>query len=184
MPRNPYKRHCQTPGCNAWAMRYFPGSGNAAPANHGRSHMDYILGPHRAGAPKRNLNTLKTGRYAHPFSKENLKLTAHAVAQNPYQIAEILAGHINLIHSRTGDAYLSILLLSRLTEQLIPLVADHRFHLELADFLKSLPPASRASMETTIWKHALPFDPFGRIALLRGVINGIPPKNNQRESNP
>ena len=33
MPRNPNKRRCQTPGCNAWAMRYLPGSGKAVPAN-------------------------------------------------------------------------------------------------------------------------------------------------------
>jgi hypothetical protein len=104
--------------------------------------MDHLLGPHRAGAPKRNLNALKTGRYAlsmtgHHPSKENLKLTAHAVAPNPHQITEIISGHLNLIHCRTGDPYLSLLLLARLTEQLIPLVADHRFHLELADFLTS-----------------------------------------------
>ncbi len=142
MPRNPNKRRCQTAGCNAWAMRSLPGSGNAQagrlrPANHCRSHMDHILGPHRAGAPKHNLNALKTGRYSHPLSKENLKLTAHALAQDPHTTTEILSGHINNLHSRSGDAYLTLLLLNRLTQQLLPLVADHRFHLELSDFLSS-----------------------------------------------
>jgi hypothetical protein len=156
MPRNPNKRCCQTPGCNAWAMRSLPGSGNTTPAqaggtpaqaggtpaNHCRSHMGPILGPHRVGAPKRNLNALKTGRCAlsmtgHPLSKGNLELTAHLIAQKPHQIAEILSGHINLIHSRTGDAYLSLLLLARLTQQLLPLEAGHRFHLGLSDFLTS-----------------------------------------------
>ena len=98
--------------------------------------MDHILGPHRAGAPKHNLNALKTGRYVQPLSKENLKLTAHAIAQNPHQVAEILSGHINLIHYRTGDAHLTLLLLARLSKQLLPLAADHRFHLELSDYLR------------------------------------------------
>ena len=137
MPRNPNKRRCQTAGCNAWAMRSLPGSVNSTPTNHCRSHMDHILGPHRAGAPKHNLNALKTGRYSHPLSKENLKFTAHALAQDPHTITEILSGHINNLHSRSGDAYLTLLLLNRLAQQLLPLVADHRFHLELSDFLSS-----------------------------------------------
>ncbi len=189
MPRNPNKRHCQSPGCNAWAMRYLPGSGKALPANHCRSHMDHILGPHRSGAPKRNLNALKTGRYAlsktgQPLSTENVEFTAHAIAKKPHQIAEILSGHIKLIHGRTGDAYLTVLILARLTALLSPLLADHRFHLELADFLETLPPAARPDMEATIWKYALPFNPFDRLKFLRGVINGMLPENNQRESNP
>ena len=184
MPRNPNKRRCQTPGCSAWAMRSLPDSGNTSLANHCRSHMDHILGPHRAGAPNHNLNALKTGRYAHPLSKENLKLTAHAVAQDPHTITEILSGHINNLHSRTGDAYLTLLLLNRLTHQLLPLVADHRFHLELSDFLKSLPPASRPSTETTVWKYALPFGPFDRLSFLRRFIDWHLTNYNQRESNP
>ena len=137
MPRNPNKRRCQTPGCNAWAMRCLPGSKISVPANHCRSHMDHILGPHRSGAPKRNLNALKTGRYANPLSRENLELTAHAIAQHPHQIAEILSGHIDLLHSRIGDSYLTLLVVGRLTEQLSAFVADQCFHLELADFLTS-----------------------------------------------
>ena len=132
MPRNPNKRRCQTPGCSAWAMRSLPGSANALPANHCRSHMDHILGPHRAGAPKGNLNALKTGRYAlsttgQALSKENLQLIAHAIAQNPHQVAEILSGHINLIQRLTGDAYLTLLLLTRLSERLLPLIASPSF---------------------------------------------------------
>jgi hypothetical protein len=138
--------------------------------------MDHILGPHRSGAPKRNLNALKTGRYANPLSRENLELTAHAIAQHPNQIAEILSGHIDLLHSRIGDSYLTLLVVGRLTEQLSAFVADQCFHLELADFLETLPPASRLSMETSIWKHALPFDPLNRLVLLRGVINGTASK--------
>ena len=179
MPRNPNKRRCQTPGCSAWAMRYLPGSGNTVPANHCRSHMDHILGPHRAGAPKGNLNALKTGRYAlsttgQALSKENLQLIAHAIAQNPHQVAEILSGHINLIQRLTGDAYLTLLLLTRLSERLLPLIADHRFHLELSDYLKTISPDLRPSFEATVWKHALPFNPIERLTLLRGIIDGIP----------
>ena len=164
-------------------MRSLPGSANAVPANHCRSHMDHILGPHRAGAPKGNLNAVKTGRFAQPAWRTQFS-QAESAQPNPHQAAEILSGHITRIQDRTGDAYLTLLLLARLTEQLLPLVADHRFHLELSRFLNSLPPASRPSMEKTVWKYAAPYNPFDRLTLLRGIINGIPPDNNQQESNP
>ena len=42
MPRNPDKRRCTLPGCNAWAMRG---------QNRCRQHRDAELGPRAAGAP-------------------------------------------------------------------------------------------------------------------------------------
>jgi hypothetical protein len=52
MPRNPNKRHCQTPVCRNWAMRSHV---------HCRPHLDHLLGPRGAGAPRGNLNACKTG---------------------------------------------------------------------------------------------------------------------------
>jgi hypothetical protein len=66
MPRNPNKRHCTVPGCNAWAMR------DSEPPR---------CSPHsgKVGAPEDNQNRLTHGFYSTAVHPEELAdLASHA----------------------------------------------------------------------------------------------------------
>ena len=196
MPRNPNKRRCQTPGCKAYAMRSLPGgapskpgqssigpSRDGIPANHCRSHLDHVLGRRNVGAPKGNLNAVKTGRHAHPLSKEKLESLSHEIAQRPNETPAILSREIYELFDRTGNSYNTIVLLARLSQQLLPLTADQRFHIELYNFIQQIHPESRAKTESLIWNLVMPLNPLDRLTSLREIVEAFHQKNNSRDIN-
>ena len=181
MPRNPNKRRCQTKGCKAYAMRSLPGG---APANHCRSHLDHVLGRRNVGAPKGNLNAVKTGRYAHPVRNEILTSIALEITNDPDQMPAILSRELHKLYDRTGDVFASMYLMTRLIRQLLPLVADHMFHIELYNFLQNVPTISRPSMEAAIWSEALPLNPLKRLSALREANEHLQFIINNPDNNP
>lgn len=170
MPRNLNKRLCQTPGCRAFAMHQLP---DGTPANHCRSHLDHLLGPRTAGAPKGNLNAVKTGRYANPLSKKELQTIAHTITEDPQQTPAVIFEALHAVHQRTRDPFLTLALLSRLAQQLIPYIADQRFHKELNRLLEEFPPQARPEIESVIWKETIKLTPLDRLKILRDAVSSL-----------
>jgi hypothetical protein len=168
MPRNPDKRHCQTPKCHNWAMRDH---------SHCRVHRNRELGRGRAGAPIANLNALKTGDNAQPLSQDQLRDLAIRLAHDPYGFDRHLLPAVIDIHQRADHHPLkTILLLRRLLDQLYDPVASAIFNLLLEGYLNKLPEALRPEMQTQIWKQAIPFSPLHRIILLQKISDRFPPE--------
>ena len=160
MPRNPHKRRCEMPGCRAWAMR-----GHV----HCRQHRDGALGPRGAGAPRGNLNGLRTGRDAHPFSPGELQALARAHIEAPHLLEEHLAPALASILARAPGTYRSLAALRAALRDLMGHVAGELFAVELEALLAGLPPDRRAGIEAVVWKEALPLPPEDRLFFLRAV---------------
>ena len=168
MSKNPNKQLCQTPNCRAWAMRHH---------NHCRSHRDQELGPRGAGAPKGNFNALKTAANAHFLPEPELNQLGYKIAQEPEYLKSFLIQLFEDVDKVTDDPFKTMLLYSRLLQQLTPIIGNNMFTAELNHFLQRLPPSRRASFQTFIWKYALLRNPLSRLTLLRGIVNRISKKN-------
>lgn len=166
MPRNPHKRRCQSPGCKAYAMRQLP---DGTAANFCRSHLDHLLGPRHVGAPRGNLNAVKSGRYAHPVPTDKLDTLALELAKDPDLMPLFLSDQYSVLQERTGDVFTSLLLLYRMLQQLLPLLADHLFHIEVSRFIQQMPPEVRPRIEAIVWQHTLKLNPMKRLTDFREV---------------
>ena len=136
MPRNPDKARCIVPGCRNWAMRGH---------DRCRPHRDAERGPRGAGAPLANLNALRTGEHSQPLSLPERKQLIAAIMADPDALPLHLARAVGSIHSRTGDPFLTLVVLRRLLSQLTPLLAGCLFRIELRAYLRAvsrrIPPA-------------------------------------------
>ena len=74
----------------------------------------------------------------------------------------------------------TIVLLARLSQQLLPLTADQRFHIELYNFIQQIHPESRAKTESLIWNLVMPLNPLDRLTSLREIVEAFHQKNNAR----
>jgi hypothetical protein len=164
MPRNPNKARCQVPGCRNWAMR---GQTRCRP------HRDAELGPRGGGAPRGNLNALKTGQFTHPVAGADLHRLAAQLARDPDRLPEHLAGVAHAIHSRTADPVKTLLALRATLSDLLPLVAGHLFDAELSAFLHRLPPARRDPFQALVRQGSRHLAPEHRLAFLRALIARI-----------
>ncbi len=164
MPRNPLKTHCQVPGCGNWAMRGH---------THCRSHRDSELGPRGAGAPRGNLNALRTGRHTHPLTSDDLDQLTHSILRTPHHLPRHLDLTTRSIHQRCQDPVKTLLALQSLIPSLLSRVADGLFIAELHALLEKLPPSRRNHFELLAWRQALLFGPVDKLQLLRGLRDRI-----------
>ena len=169
MARNPNKKRCQIPNCRSWAMR---------DQSHCRSHLDPQLGPRHAGAPKGNFNALKSGRYANPLTADELQTLAHQLSGQPDSMPNNLASTLEFavqsIQSRATSPLHTMILLARLINQLLPYMADIEYAAGLEAFMQRLPPEKRPSIQSQIWKYALPLNPLQRPLLIRAIAKRFP----------
>jgi hypothetical protein len=148
-------------------------------AEHCRSHRDHELGPRGAGAPKGNLNALKTGEYATMPTFPALGKLGLAIARDPEHLPEQIAqaqpsGQLTLeIHGRSGDPIKTLEILRRIFPNLIPHIADSIFLVELERYLPKLPEEYRAGFLNVLYKTALPLSPEYRVRLLREIVGKI-----------
>jgi hypothetical protein len=163
MPRNPNKKHCQTPGCNNWAMRGY---------DLCRSHLDPVLGSRGAGAPPGNLNAIKTGEYANPTGYGALKRLAEQIAGDPDSFLDTMTAHIDNLHRRVGygqalpRSLRSIIALNQTIQDLIPHLTNVLFVEELDYQAQEFPPEERSTFKHNIWTILAPLSPQQRLIAL------------------
>ena len=177
MPRNPNKRHCQTPNCKNWAMR-----GRFLC----RSHLNHTLGPTGAGAPAGNLNAYKTGAHINPLSKTQIKRLAHQLAENPDHFLPTVNQLVqDLYHrgrplrdparSRSDKEVIvpqnvkTLLALQAVLKHLTDYLAINLFTPELAQLVDHFPPSERPELQSTLWRTLLPLPPVERLLAIRKV---------------
>ena len=164
MPRNHTKTRCQVPNCRSWAMRGH---------THCRAHRDAELGPRGAGAPPRNLNTLKTGDHLQPLPLPELLDLAHQIVLQPDETPYHLGRAAQSFHQRTRDPIKTIIALRGLLTKLAPAVSEELFALELETLLRRLTPQRRHRVQVTIWKQSLHLHPAAKLLLLRTIARTI-----------
>jgi hypothetical protein len=164
MPRNPHKTRCQVPGCRNWAMRGH---------THCRSHRDSELGPRGAGAPRQNLNALRTGDHTHPLTRDDLDQLVHSILSTPHQLPHHLDLTTQSIHHRCNDPLKTLLAIQSLVPSLLSRVADGLFIAELHALLEQLPPSRRSQFELIAWRQALLVGPVRKLELLRTLRERI-----------
>ena len=142
-------------------------------AVHCRSHRDHELGPRGAGAPKGNLNALKTGKYATMPTFPALGKLGLAIARDPEHLPEQIAQLTLEIHGRSGDPIKTLQILRRIFPQLIPHIADSIFLVELEQYLPELPEEYRSHFLNVLYKTALPLAPEYRVRLLRELMEKL-----------
>jgi hypothetical protein len=167
MPRNPNKRHCQMPGCRAWAMRDHV---------HCRSHRDRELGPRNAGAPYGNLNAAKHGRYSKRQSADKLRRMAHEIAYDPDNLPMYINNTIQEIHAQSPCPTITLLFLRKLITPLVHTLAEALFTAELGAFLEELAPHNRPAVKSHLWKSSIKLPPVERLMMLRQVLDEISEK--------
>jgi hypothetical protein len=140
---------------------------------HCRAHRDDELGPRAAGAPRGNLNTLRTGEHAHPLPPLDLQRLARQIARDPKQLPYQIGLAAQAIQSRTGDPVKTLIVLEATVRQLRPAVAEALFATELATWLQRLPAAHQERATEIVAKSAQRLDPQQQLAFLRGVIGEL-----------
>ena len=160
MPRNPNKRPCQVPGCHSWAMRGH---------TRCRAHRDAELGPRHGGAPRHNLNALRTGRDAHPLPPDERTHLIRQLISDPEQLPSHLQPVIASIHARTGDPFKTLVALQALLAEVLPLLAKFLFATEFEQLLRRLPSGQRSAFATTALRHASSLPPEAGLSLLRAL---------------
>jgi hypothetical protein len=137
VPRNPDKRRCQVPGCRAWAMR-----GHTLC----RAHRAAELGSQGGGAPRGNLNALKTGEATFPFAPADLYELARHIAGHAGMFPDCVALAARSIGSRTDDPVKMLLALRATISDLLGLVVGEVLATELDAALPPLPPPTRCRL--------------------------------------
>jgi hypothetical protein len=165
MPRNPEKTRCQVPGCRNYAIRG---------RTHCRSHSDAELGPRGAGAPPGNLNAVRTGRDAHPLSRDDLDQLVHSILSDPDQLPHHLDVAIQSLHDRAGDPVKTLVALQALVPDLVNRVADGLFIERLRALVHQLPPSRRKGAELSVWRQALLLGPIAKLELLNQLQANLP----------
>ena len=160
MPRNPNKRPCQVPSCRSWAMRGH---------TRCRAHRDAELGPRHGGAPRHNLNALRTGRDAHPLPPGERTHLVGQLISDPEQLPLHLQPVIASMHARTGDPFKTLVALRAALAELLPLLAQALFATEFEELLHRLPPDQRSVFATTALRHASSFPPEAGLNFLRAL---------------
>ena len=108
--------------------------------------------------------------------RRELKQLGYKIAQEPEYLKKFLIQLFEDVDKVTDDPFTTMLLYSRLLQQLTPIIGNNMFTAELNDFLQRLPPSRRASFQTFIWKYAILRNPLSRLTLLRGIVNRISKK--------
>jgi hypothetical protein len=171
MPRNQRKTRCRKPGCRSWAMR-----GRALC----RSHLDHELGPRGAGAPRRNLNALKTAAHARPLAAADLHTLAKALVRLPDQLPELVAAALQSIHARTGDPYKTLVAFQSSLTRLLLLVDVHLFAAEIEAVGSRLPPSERGAFLAAVRARASAAATHAGLASLRQQV--LEPQKSSKTS--
>ena len=161
MPRNPNKTRCQVPGCRNWAMRGH---------TRCRAHRDAELGPRPVGAPRGNLNALKTGNHTHPLPEPELSHLARQLAGEP----DLLPYHLGLtaqsIHSRTRDPHQTLLAFRATLTHLLPYAAHHQLAVECDHFLQRFSPCHREKVRRIVLTVLRPCAPRLQLPTFRSLV--------------
>lgn len=188
MPRNPDKQRCSVPGCSNWAMRLDPAGSGGQPRPDRqaegipsaerlgrlcRSHSDALLGPRGAGAPRGNLNALSRGDHAQVLTPSDLRELAHQMIHRPQGLRHSYCTLFDGIHGRTQDPFRVALAFKAAFTQLIPLIADLLFQIELDQLAQLSPADRRKASKDTIWTLALPYPPEDRLRMVRILTNRV-----------
>jgi hypothetical protein len=134
-----------------------------------RSHLDHTLGPRGAGAPRGNLNAVKTGQYANPMSYSMLRDLGTEIARNPDSFRATFAAHVDDLYRRVAfgppaaRAYRTLLILQETMEQLVPHVANALFIEEIELLAEDCPPQNRNLYKHDLWSLLAPLSPHERL---------------------
>jgi hypothetical protein len=161
MPRHKDKTPCKMPGCHNWAMRGY---------TRCRAHRDAELGPRSVGAPRGNLNALKTGRHAHPLDQPDLHRLARRLVDEP----ELLPYHLGLaaqsLQSRTRDPHQTLHAFRTTLAGLQPLVAHYQLATELRDLLRQFSLPDRERVRQLVLDQLPPDDPERQLHTFHGLV--------------
>ena len=171
MPRNPNKKQCAHPNCRNYAMRG---------RELCRPHLDPILGPRGAGAPKGNLNAIKTGSAAH-FNPDKLKDLAQCIIDDSHHYHRRLLQYLEQVARPPADPVKSLVVLRSLIETLIPIVAENLFTGETDELILSYPVHIRPSIQVLIWRAFLPLPPLKRLLKFRKMRDQLLAKRRLRK---
>ncbi len=171
MPRNPDKKPCARPNCRSYAMRG---------RDLWRPHLDHVLGPRGAGAPKGNFNSVKTGSAAH-FDPVELKDLAQRIIDDPHYYHRCLLQYLEQVGRPPADPVGSLVVLRSLIETLIPIIAENLFTVEADQFILRFPISIRPSLQVLIWRAFLPLAPLQRLLEFRKIRDQLLAKRKLRK---
>ncbi len=171
MPRNPDKKPCTHPNCRSFAMRG---------RRLCRSHLDPVLGPRGAGAPKGNLNSLKGGSAPH-FDPDELKDLAQRLIDDPHHYHRHLLHYLEQVGRPPADPVKSLVILRSMIEALIPIAAENLFTSETDELLQRFPAFTRPSIQVLIWRGFLPLPPLLRLIEFRKMREQLLSNNRLRK---
>jgi hypothetical protein len=171
MPRNPNKKQCRKPNCHSFAM-------------HGRdlcrSHLDPVLGPRGAGAPKGNLNSLKNATFSR-FNPGELEELAQQIIDDPHYYHRHLLEYLEQAGRPPADPLKSLIVLRTMIETLLPFVAENLFTIEANELIQRFPDNARPSVQLVIWQGFLRLPPIQRLLEFRKMRGQILAKRKLRD---
>ncbi|MBN1316159.1 MAG: hypothetical protein JXA42_11840 [Anaerolineales bacterium] len=170
MPRNPNKTRCYYPHCKNWAMR-----GRTLCRAHRQFEPDAKLEKGKGGAPRNNLNALKTGRHTHPASPPDLDELVRKIIYRPDEFPLAVGLAVQSIHERTQDPLSRILGLFRLVQELVPLVTNQLISIEVKNLLGFFPPEKQASTGSILQKHCAHLNALEQLRFIRGIKKDLFP---------
>jgi len=171
MPRNPNKKQCRKPNCHSFAM-------------HGRdlcrSHLDPVLGPRGAGAPKGNRNSLKNATFSR-FNPGELEELAQQIIDDPHYYHRHLLEYLEQAGRPPADPLKSLIVLRTMIETLLPFVAENLFTIEANELIQRFPDNARPSVQLVIWQGFLRLPPIQRLLEFRKMRGQILAKRKLRD---
>ena len=171
MPRNPDKKQCSKPNCHSFAMRG---------RDLCRSHLDPVLGPRGAGAPRGNLNSLKNATASH-FNPGELKDLAQWIIDDPHRYHHHLLQYLEHVGRPPADPLKSLIVLRSMIETLLPFVAENLFTIEANELIQRFPDSARPSVQLLIWHGYLSLPPLQRLLYFRKMRGQVLAKRKLRD---
>jgi len=171
MPRNPNKKQCRKPNCHSFAMRG---------RDLCRSHLDPVLGPRGAGAPKGNLNSLKNATTSR-FNPGELKELTQQIIDDPHHYHRHLLQYLEQVGRPPADPLKSLIVLRAMIETLLPILAENLFTIEANELIQRFPDSARPSVQILIWQGYLSRPPLQRLFEFRKMRNQILAKRKLRD---
>jgi hypothetical protein len=176
MPRNPDKKQCSKPNCHSFAMRG---------RDLCRSHLDPVLGPRGAGAPKGNLNALGADSLknatASRFNQVELKNLAQQIIDDPHHYHSLLLEYLEQVGLPPADPLKSLIVLRAMIETLLPFIGEDLFTIEANEFIQRFPDHARPTVQLLIWQGYVHLPPLQRLLEFRKMRDQILAKRKLRD---
>jgi hypothetical protein len=171
MPRNPDKKQCSKLNCRSYAMRG---------RDLCRSHLDPVLGPRGAGAPRGNLNSLKNASTSR-FNPGELKDLSQRIIDDPHHYHRHLLKYLEHAARPPADPLKSLIVLRSMIETLLPFVAENLFTIEANELIQKFPDSARPSVQLLIWQGYLSLPPIQRLLEFRKMRGKVLAKRKLRD---